>query len=120
MYLDADVLAVQDINPLFEEVNEFRYSREFQPMSAPAFSDLLTDEEMGRAKWMRGVNSGIYVAPANYLPKCLDKWKAIIDLNPAAYCYDQTALNAAPKLVCASLPGRSERTVRLLSIAKAS
>lgn len=95
MYMDADILAVQDVNPLFNGVNEFRYSREFQPMSAPMFSDLLTDEELLEAKWHRAINSGVYVAPASYLPECLRLWKELLDVNPGVHCYDQTALNAA-------------------------
>jgi glycosyltransferase involved in cell wall biosynthesis len=95
MYMDADILAVQNVNSLFEGVNEFRYSREFQPMSAPMFSDLLTDEELSHAKWRRAINSGVYLAPANYLPECLNAWKAILDANPDVHCYDQTALNTA-------------------------
>jgi glycosyltransferase involved in cell wall biosynthesis len=95
MYLDADILAVQDIRPLFKDVKEFQYSREFQPMSAPMFSDLLTDEELVQAKWHPAVNSGTFIAPAEYLPLCLDKWKAILDASPNVHCYDQTALNAA-------------------------
>lgn len=95
MYLDADILAVNDINPLFAQVNEFRYAREFQPMSAPMFSDLLTDEELAQAKWHRAINSGTFVAPADYLPECLEQWKKILDESPDVHCYDQTALNAA-------------------------
>ena len=95
MYLDADILAVQDIRPLFTNVKEFQYSREFQPMSAPMFSDLLTDEELDQAKWHPAVNSGTFIAPADYLSECLDTWKVILDASPKVHCYDQTALNAA-------------------------
>lgn len=95
MYMDADILAIGDINPLFENVNEFQYSREFQPMSAPMFSDLLSDEELPKAKWQRAVNSGVYVAPSQILPECLRQWKQLLDANPDGHCYDQAALNAA-------------------------
>ncbi len=95
MYMDADILAIRDINSLFLGVDEFRYSREFQPMSAPMFSDLLTHEELSEAKWCRAINSGVYAAPGSYLPECLDNWKRLLEENPGGHCYDQPALNAA-------------------------
>lgn len=94
MYLDADILAVRDIGPLFESVTEFRYAREFQPMSGPPFSDSLTDAEFDEARWRRGINSGTYVAPAAGLPAMLEVWKAELDRSPGGAGYDQPALNA--------------------------
>jgi glycosyltransferase involved in cell wall biosynthesis len=94
MYLDADILAVRDIRPLFESVTEFRYAREFQPMSGPPFSDSLTDAEFAEARWRRGINSGTYVAPASDLPGMLEIWKTELDRSPNGAGYDQPALNA--------------------------
>lgn len=94
MYLDADILAVREIDPLFEAVTEFRYAREFQPMSGPPFSDSLTDAEYEEARWRRGINSGTYVAPAADLPAMLEVWKAELDRSPGGAGYDQPALNA--------------------------
>ena len=94
MYLDVDILAIRDVRLLFEEVTEFRYAREFVPMSAPAYSASLTDEELGEARWRRAINSGTYVAPANELESCLRTWHDTLNRAPDGDAYDQPALNA--------------------------
>jgi glycosyltransferase involved in cell wall biosynthesis len=94
MYLDVDMLAIRDIRPLFEHVTEFRYAREFQPMSGPGSNDSLTDAELDEARWRRAINSGTYVAPAAELEHCLAVWRAELDRSPAGGTYDQPALNA--------------------------
>lgn len=94
MYVDSDVLAISDVRPLFDRVTEFRYSREFQPMSAPMYNGALSEDELAEAKWVRGINSGIFVCPAADLPTSLDAWKRVLDSEPSADAYDQPALNA--------------------------
>lgn len=94
LYVDCDVLAIRDIGPLLAGLDTFRYSREFQPMSAPMYSGCLTDAEMEEARWRRGINSGVFGAPAPYLGECLDRWQALLDTRPHAQAYDQAALNA--------------------------
>jgi glycosyltransferase involved in cell wall biosynthesis len=94
MYLDVDILAIRDVAPLFENVTEFRYAREFQPMSGPGYNDSLTDEELEQARWRRAINSGTFVAPASELEHCLTVWRTELDRSPAGATYDQPALNA--------------------------
>ena len=94
MYLDVDILAIGDIRPLFEHVTEFRYAREFQPMSGPGYNANLTDEELEQARWRRAINSGTFVAPATELEHCLAVWRAELDRSPSGAAYDQPALNA--------------------------
>lgn len=94
MYCDVDILAIRDIRPLFEHVREFRYAREFQPMSGPGYNASLTDSELEQARWRRAVNSGTYVAPAADLAQCLAIWRDELDRAPAGAAYDQPALNA--------------------------
>lgn len=94
MYVDADILAIRDVRPLLEDVTEFRYAREFQPMSGPGYNASLTDEELETARWRRAINSGTYVAPASALADCLDVWRDELDRSPAGAAYDQPALNA--------------------------
>lgn len=94
MYLDADILAIRDVRPLFEEVTEFRYAREFQPMSGPGYNASLTDEELDTARWRRAINSGTYIAPASALSNCLDVWRGELDRSPTGAAYDQPVLNA--------------------------
>jgi glycosyltransferase involved in cell wall biosynthesis len=94
LYVDCDILAVRDVRPLLEGLDCFRYSREFQPMSAPMYSGCLTDAELADAAWRRGINSGVFGAPGAYLGECLDRWKALLDERPRAQGYDQPALNA--------------------------
>jgi glycosyltransferase involved in cell wall biosynthesis len=95
MYLDVDILAVKDVRPLFEAVTEFRYAREFVPMSLPAYSASLTAEELEEARWRRAINSGTFVAPAAVLGSCLEAWSTELNRSPAGDAYDQPALNAA-------------------------
>lgn len=94
MYLDVDILAVKDVRPLFEAVTEFRFAREFVPMSGPGYNANLTDDELEQARWRRAINSGTYVAPAEQLADCLKIWSAELDRVPAGNAYDQPALNA--------------------------
>ncbi len=94
MYLDVDILAIRDIRPLFEDVTEFRYAREFQPMSGPGSNDSLTDAELEEARWRRAINSGTFIAPATELEHCLAVWRTELDRSPAGAAYDQPALNA--------------------------
>jgi glycosyltransferase involved in cell wall biosynthesis len=95
MYLDVDILAVKDVRPLFESVTEFRYAREFVPMSGhPAYSASLTVEELEEARWRRGINSGTFVAPAAVLASCLEAWGDELNRSPPTDAYDQPALNA--------------------------
>ena len=94
MYLDVDILATRDVRPLFEGVTEFRYAREFVPMSLPAYNASLTDEELGDARWRRAINSGTYVAPASELESCLTTWHDTLNRAPDGDAYDQPALNA--------------------------
>jgi len=94
MYVDCDVLAIGDVRPLLDGLDVFRYSREFQSMSAPMYSGCLSDAELEEARWRRGINSGVFAAPGPYLGECLDRWKALLDTRPHAQGYDQPALNA--------------------------
>ncbi|HXJ78970.1 MAG TPA: glycosyltransferase [Candidatus Methylomirabilis sp.] len=94
MYADCDVLAIRDVMPLLDGLDCFRYSREFQPMSAPMYNGCLTDAELEEARWRRGINSGVFAAPGAYLGECLERWMALLDTRPLARGYDQPALNA--------------------------
>ncbi len=95
MYLDADILAIRPLDELFDTGGQFRYGREFQPMTGGAFSHCLTAAEREQARWLRGINSGAFAAPAALLPDCIRAWRAILDRQPDGIGYDQPALNAA-------------------------
>jgi len=94
LYVDCDVLAIRDVAPLLDGLDCFRYSREFQPMSAPMYNACLSDAELADARWRRGINSGVFAAPGSHLGECLDRWKALLDGHPRGHAYDQPALNA--------------------------
>jgi glycosyltransferase involved in cell wall biosynthesis len=94
LYVDCDVLAIRDVAPLLDGLDCFRYSREFQPMSAPMYNACLSDAELAEARWRRGINSGVFAAPGSQLGECLDRWKELLDAHPRGHAYDQPALNA--------------------------
>lgn len=94
MYLDADILAIGDVRPLFEGVGEFRYAREFAPMSGPAYSGTLDDAEMTDARFRRGINSGTFVVPAPQMRAVFESWREELERAPDQLCYDQPILNA--------------------------
>lgn len=94
MYIDCDILAIRNVAPLLDGLDCFRYSREFQPMSAPMYNECLSDTELAEARWRRGINSGVFAAPGDYLGECLDRWKALLDTRPQSQSYEQAALNA--------------------------
>lgn len=94
MYLDVDILAIGDVRPLFDGVEEFRYAREFAPMSGPAYSGTLTDDEMADARFRRGINSGTFVVPAAQVCDVFEHWRTGLNRSPDQLCYDQPILNA--------------------------
>ncbi len=94
LYLDCDVLVIKEVAHIFDCGDYFRYSREFQPMSAPMFNSCLTEAELMKARWVRGINSGIFCAPGHSFAECMNKWNEEIDSCPGGFGYDQPALNA--------------------------
>ena len=110
MYLDADILAVRSIMPLFQGVDSLRVARQFEPMSNPGFSALFDDDELERARWRRGINSGTYVVPSEQLAAVLEGWWRELDGHPGGPCYDQDGLNALvlrERVLSAPLPSSS-------------
>lgn len=100
LYLDTDVIAIRDINPIFEETSK---NNCFTVFTAPTRLHKLwhyaTMDEHQRAKYLNrqtpSICSGIYALPASQLNDTFDLWLRIFDdrsSNPDLFVCDQNVL----------------------------
>jgi len=94
LYLDSDILVINDIHPLFNISEDFHYAREYLPMNSPWFNGCLDEDEKEQANWVRGANAGTFCVPSNMFSSYMQLWLRSICEFPSAVAYDQPVLNA--------------------------
>ncbi len=97
LFLDADSLALRNIDHLLEGDWDIRYQPErMQPASGMPFHAWLTDEEMQRAAQREGINSGTFAVRGAVFREVMHAWQAIDTGTPPrdSPMLEQAAWNA--------------------------
>ena len=94
LYVDADCLALGNIDHLFDFEEDVRYTEEpGMPLTKEQFNAYLTKEEMALPR--QGSNSGIWIVRAGRFAEAMAEWKRIHATKPrrARHFADQPAWN---------------------------
>lgn len=95
MFLDADCMALKNVDHLFECEDDVLVQREKGcPIQGTQFSGYLTDEEMTSLK-CDGVNSGQFMMRSTAFRQIVSEWERVDSSIPPrhGYCRDQSSLN---------------------------
>ncbi|BCU79303.1 hypothetical protein [Luteolibacter sp. LG18] len=95
MFIDADCLALHNVDPLFEGEWDIRYHPEpGSRIQEDVFCGHLSDAEMQTLS-TEGVNSGVLMVKSEHYPAVMEQWEAIDGSPPVQndMCSDQASWN---------------------------
>lgn len=94
IYLDADCVALRNIDHLLEGEWDIACQPEARPITEPMFNGYLSDEEMSHLS-CPGINAGTIAVESSRYQEVMSRWEEIFESPPAQHerFRDQTALN---------------------------